>query len=203
MMPVDQTNLSVMSATVRLLEDLGLIGDWIRCGKLFGITRTSSESPDVVYTDATGMNIVVHFVSKTLPDSCLGWKSVPVFNFVKNLTSTSDNFVRQGKFTINAGTLKTFGLASCTGMAVRINDDRVLMAHVDAHTNMSLIRDALRSMIDRGDVLHGADICSGNLGSTLTTKMAEDVFRSLGIPFTSGVSVELSTYQSDPKSYMA
>lgn len=103
--------------------------------------------------------------------------------------SKNKSMVNQGKFKIigeKDGPLMTSGLATCSGLAMKIGSKRFL-AHLDAITKIKPIIEAIQKEINSEGVRPKYTIIYagggfGNATSEYTVKMAKDICKQLGIP---------------------
>jgi hypothetical protein len=111
-------------------------------------------------------------------------------NFSEYLPSSKNkSMVNQGKFKIigeKNGPLKTSGLATCSGLAMKIGTKRFL-AHLDAVTKIKPIIEAIQKEIDSEGIRPKYIIIYAGGGfanstSEYTVKMAYDICKQLGIP---------------------
>lgn len=164
--------------------------EWVGLGSNFGLniffTYTGKHVPNnYKYYDMYGNIIGVCEVTNKYRDSQQGVEiiNIPVFN---QILIKDSSHVAQGNFRIvnTNNTLSTYGLATCTGIALNIGTKK-FMTHLDASTKISPIINAILKIIDTENIDPKElkpIIYAGRLNSRITLQNAKLICSSVGIP---------------------
>ena len=158
--------------------------EWISLGSKFGLTSDTLQANTFLvrpymYYDVDGNIVNVSMITRTYrPDV----DNIAVFkqNYVKDPTH-----VDQSKYKIvNADeVLSTYGLATCTGLAMHIGTKK-FMTHLDANTPIDPIISAINTTITSEGIEAPSlkpIIFAGGLDSSVTLSKAQKICSAVGI----------------------
>jgi hypothetical protein len=161
------------------LEKAEKYGEWVQKKKLYGIILPNLPL-NYEYTVMDGSTRKFSAITNLY---CDGQINTPVFDYV----GSNSNYVGQRSFKIvpNSRRLNTFGIASCSGLTMKLGNKKFL-SHIDAITDTSkmllAIHDCLRNQKLTTSDISNVKIYRGPQTSNRSYEIILELLKSLSIP---------------------
>jgi hypothetical protein len=176
------------------LKKKGKYDEWVSKGSSFTY-RWPNANLNFTFINSSGNQIKGAYQGTNFRNNV---ESIPIFG---QIFVNDPSHVHQGNFRIvsSLDPLSTEGLATCSGLAMRIGNKKFL-THLDARTSLEPIIKALKETITEEDksptdVIIYAGGGLGNATSEVTVKMAKEICNALNIP-DSKIHIEKTCFMS-------